>query len=166
MENLVHLAKACQDIENIHFLILGNGSERKNLEELVQKNNLPNLELRKGVSHQEYFNLVQLADVGLISLSEDFTIPNIPSKALSYYNAKKPILASIDRNTDFGKIMEDLNVGLWAEATNTEELKTKLVALYESAELRKKMGENGYRYMRDNLTSSITYKTVLREAGL
>lgn len=163
MENIVDLAIACKDIPDILFLIFGYGSEYESIRNLIQKKNVTNMELRDGVGHKEYFKLVQIADVGLISLNENFTIPNTPSKALSYYNAKKPILASIDLNTDFGTDLEKINAGLWGEAGNTLQLKDKLMLLYHNEELRKQMGENGYTYMKSQLSSQIAYETVIRE---
>lgn len=163
MENIVDLAIACSDFEDIVFLIIGRGNKRKSLEELVARKNVKNIILKDSLPSHEYFKVVQMADVGLISLSEDFTIPNIPSKALSYYNAKKPILASIDSNTDFGQILEENHTGLWCEAGNTEELKNKLLLLYHDPSLRKTMGENGHRYMKENLSSEIIYNTIIDE---
>ncbi|WP_150451206.1 glycosyltransferase family 4 protein [Arenibacter lacus] len=163
LENIVDLAIACRDKSDILFLIFGYGSEYDSIRNLIQKKNVTNMELRDGVGHKEYFKLVQIADVGLISLNENFTIPNTPSKALSYYNAKKPILASIDLNTDFGTDLEKINAGLWAEAGKTTQLKEKLMILYQNEELRRQMGENGYIYMKTQLSSQIAYDTILRE---
>lgn len=164
MENIVYLAMACNDMPDIQFLIVGKGNERKSLENLIASNKITNIELRESIPAHQYFKLVQVADVGLISLSEDFTIPNIPSKALSYYNAKKPILASIDKNTDFGKILEDHGTGLWAEAGNTLQLKEKLMVLYNDPVLRTKMGENGRRYMEDELSAKTAYQTLVDQS--
>ena len=163
LDNIVRLAEACIDREEFMFLIFGNGSERANLDKLVQSKSLKNLRVSDSLQQTKYMKWVQMADVGLISLSEKFTIPNIPSKALSYYNTKTPILASIDVNTDFGRILESLNTGFYAQAGNTEELKAKLIALYESKALRKEMGENGFAYMRDELSSNKAYQTVIHE---
>lgn len=163
LENIVNLAEACLAHEEFIFLIMGNGSERQSLEKLVASKSLRNLQLRDGLPQSEYMKWVQMADVGLISLSEKFTIPNIPSKALSYYNTKTPILASIDMNTDFGKILEDLNTGLWAEAGNTRDLKEKLMILYHDEKLRMEMGENGYNYMKEYLSSYRAYTTVVEQ---
>jgi len=151
---------------DILFLIIGGGNEEGSLKKLIEEKNLQNMQLKNGLPQKEYLNWVQMADVGLISLSEKFTIPNIPSKVLSYYNTKTPILASIDKNTDFGNILDELNVGVWAEAGNTSALKEKLMLLYDNSELRKKMGENGYVYMKDHLSSEIALKIVLKQTKL
>lgn len=165
MENIVDLAIDCKDKKDIVFIIIGGGNEQKNLKNLVKEKKVVNIQLRDGLPHKEYMQWVQMADVGLISLSEKFTIPNIPSKALSYYNTKTPILASIDRNTDFGAIIEKLNVGVWAEAGNTKALKEKLLLLYNDAELRSQMGKNGYVYMKEYLSSEIALKIVLDQVS-
>ena len=165
LENIVALAEACQDKKDILFLIMGGGNERKNLEELIASKDLDNIQVRDGVPQNEYMKWVQMADVGLISLSEKFTIPNIPSKSLSYYNSKTPILASIDLNTDYGQLLDDLNLGVWAEAGKTTLLKQKLLLLYADPELRKTMGQNGWNYMKNNLSSAHAYDIVIRETG-
>jgi len=163
LENIVDLAIACQDEKEILFLIMGSGNERENLELLIEEKDVKNLWLKDGLPQKEYMKWVQMADVGLISLSEKFTIPNIPSKALSYYNTKTPMLASIDRNTDFGSIVDTLEVGFWEEAGKTQELKKKLLQLKNSPQLRSKMGENGYNYMINELSSKKAYDTIINE---
>ena len=163
LDNIVRLAEACSDKEEFMFLIFGNGSERANLDKLVETKSLKNLRVSDSLQQTKYMKWVQMADLGLISLSEKFTIPNIPSKALSYYNTKTPILASIDENTDFGRILESLNTGFWSQAGNTKELKSKLIALYENKKLRKEMGENGHAYMKECLSSHNAYLTVINE---
>lgn len=166
LENIVDLAITCQEERDILFLIMGSGNERQNLENLIESKNIKNLWLRDGLPQKEYMKWVQMADVGLISLSEKFTIPNIPSKALSYYNTKTPILASIDQNTDFGTILEDKEVGVWSEAGQTKALKEKLLTLFNNPELRLQMGENGYQYMQEELSSEKAYLTIIDEIEL
>jgi glycosyltransferase involved in cell wall biosynthesis len=163
MENIVALAKACEDIPDIFFFIVGGGNEKDNLEKQIVSEQLNNIKIQGYLSREAYFNVLQTAHVGLISLSEDFTIPNYPSKALVYLNAKVPILASVDLNTDFGRHMEEIDAGLWAEAGKTQELKEKLLLLYNDTELRKQMGENGYNYMKSNLLTSMASKKLIEK---
>ena len=161
MENIVKLAKACSDIKDIYFLIFGDGSENENLKRIVSKSRLTNFQMHDYLEDDKYNRVLQIADVGLISLSEDFTIPNIPSKALAYYNAKKPILAAIDNQTDMGPILESIGAGVWAEANNTQKLKEKLLLLYKNDNLRREMGQKGYDYLKNNLTTAKAYETII-----
>ena len=51
--------------------------------------------------------LANSCDVGLIFLDKRFTIPNFPSRLLSYMQASMPVLAATDVNTDIGKVIEE-----------------------------------------------------------
>jgi glycosyltransferase involved in cell wall biosynthesis len=161
MENIIELAKICQKIPEIVFFIIGTGTEKQKLTDLVQKENLANVILEDKIPKTDYNDLLRLSDVGLISLSEEFTIPNFPSKVLSYFGNKKPVLASVDLNTDFGTILEEVKAGYWAEAGATKDLKKKLLLLYHDENLRAQMGENGYTYMEENLLPNKAYKTII-----
>ena len=136
LENIVELAKSCSEIQDLDFYFIGNGTEKEKITNIVKTNKMTNMIFKNTIPKRDYKQLLRAADIGLISLSEDFTIPNFPSKVLSYFGAKKPGLASIDLQTDFGKMLEETNSGLWAEAGNTALLKDKLMMLYSNKELR------------------------------
>jgi glycosyltransferase involved in cell wall biosynthesis len=161
IENIIELARNCQEHADIVFFIIGTGTEKPLLTKLVNEWKLTNVILEEKIPKTDYNKLLRHADVGLISLSEDFTIPNFPSKVLSYFGNKKPVLASIDLSTDFGIILEQTGSGLWAEAGKTSLLKVKLLELYNNPELRQKMGESGYKYMKDNLLPENAYDTIM-----
>ena len=67
---------------------------------------------------EDYDNMVGACDVGLIFLDHRFTIPNFPSRLLSYMQAKLPVLACTDANTDIGKVIVDGGFGWWCESDN------------------------------------------------
>lgn len=163
LENIVELAKNCTEYKNILFLILGGGTEERKLQELILKFNLGNMQLINRLPKKEYIQVLAAADVGLISLSEDFTIPNFPSKVLTYFGLKKPVLASLDLSTDFGQMLEKTKSGLWSEAGNTADFKKNLEYLYNNQSARELMGKNGYEYMKSHLTPNIAYKTIIEK---
>lgn len=161
MENILDLAKNCQELEDLVFLIIGGGTELTKIQQLVRAMNLKNVVIREGLPKTEYSKILRLADIGLISLSEDFTIPNFPSKVNSYYALKKPVLASVDVHTDFGVIQERINCGFWSEAGDTAAFKENLLKLYHNEDLRRELGKNGYDYMVNNLLPSHAYNRVI-----
>ncbi len=163
LENIVELAKNCIEYKDILFLILGSGTEEGKLRGLISKFDLSNMLLINRLPKKEYIQVLAAADVGLISLSEDFTIPNFPSKVLTYFGLKKPVLASLDLSTDFGQMLEKTKSGLWSEAGNTMDFKKNLEYLYNNQAERELMGENGYEYMSSHLTPDIAYKTIIEK---
>lgn len=163
MENIIALAKECSDIDDLVFFIVGRGTERDKIAQLAKNLNLKNVLIKSSLPRPDYNKILQLADIGLISLNEDFTIPNFPSKVTSYYGYKKPVLASVDKNTDFGEIQEQIKCGFWSEAGDTGALKKNLLKLYRSKELRIEMGQNGYTYMHDNLLPKHAYGIIMEK---
>ncbi|MCL6266223.1 glycosyltransferase family 4 protein [Flagellimonas myxillae] len=162
LENVIELAKRCREIEDLVFYLVGRGSQQKKIAKMIADSKLNNVILKEHLPKSDYNALLRVADIGLISLHEDFTIPNYPSKVLSYYQFKKPVLASVDVNTDFGRFQEEINCGLWSEAGDTEAFKENLLKLYSDAKLREKLGQNGYDYMINNLTPGHAYNTVIQ----
>lgn len=161
IENIVTLAKEYIDKGDIVFLIIGSGARKKHLERLVADNGLENVLIRDQLPRLDYQQLVYNSDVGLISLNEKFTIPNIPSKTLSYFNAKIPVLAAIDAHTDYGKILDDSGAGLWSLTGDMEKYKQNFDRLYNDPALRRQMGENGYAYLLRFLSVDKAYDTII-----
>jgi hypothetical protein len=118
--------------------------------------------IHRTIPKQEYQDLLSVCDVGLISLHEDFTIPNIPSKALDYFNVGIPVLASLDRATDFGQILDEESCGLWSYAGDHQLFHENLIKLYQSPDLTSTMGQNGNTYFKQFLTTEIAYNTILK----
>lgn len=165
LENVLTLAQAAMAYPDIVFLLLGEGVQMNRISGLIEKQNISNIYLNSTIPKQEYQDLISICDIGLISLNQDFTIPNIPSKALDYLNVGLPILASLDKATDFGSILDRYNLGLWVHATQPEELIEKLLNLYHNKELRETMGKNGKAYFNKYLLPDIAYNTIIQQVS-
>lgn len=163
LENVILLAESVRHLEDLVFLIIGWGSEKERIVNLAKQKNLENIIFLDSVTRIEFSNILKMADIGLISLNRDFTIPNYPSKANAYYKFKIPVLAAVDKNTDFGRIQEQIGCGFWSESGDTEAFKDNLLKLYKDEELRTRMGLMGYEYMRENLTPEIAYKRIANQ---
>ena len=160
IENVVSLARECQEYRDIVFFLVGRGTEKPKIGKLVEELGLDNVILRDNLPRYDYNRVLNMADVGLISLSEDFTIPNFPSKVNSYFSLKKPVLASLDLATDFGDMLERQDCGLWSEAGDVQAFKDNLIKLYSDPELRRNFGQNGYDYLLNNLLPHHAYEII------
>lgn len=166
VENVVDLAEACMDYPDIVFLLLGRGPHIEQVKKDVEIKKICNVVFQDFLPKEDYNQLLASCDVGLISLNEKLSIPNIPSKTLSYFNLSVPVVASIDRNTDYGKYLEAAGGGLWSYAGDTEQFKENLLKLYHSPELRKQMGENAYRFYMENMLPEKAYQTITGKLGI
>ncbi len=112
----------------------------------------------------DYDLLVQSCDIGMIFLDHRFTIPNYPSRLLSYLEYKMPILAATDRNTDIGRIAEDNGYGVWCESNDVNAF-TELVDKFVSQVDIKQMGEKGYDFLMKNYTVDRSYYQIFNRVG-
>lgn len=158
---LVDVAEKIKEKKDIIFLIVGDGTEKEKFRKMVQNKNLSNIKLLDQLPRDEYSKLLKECDLGLVSLSDRFSIPNIPSRTLSYWSLKIPVLAAIDKNTDYGDILNKCEGGLWSEMGNSDAYITNLLLFYEHPEIRRQMGKNGYNYLIKELNSENAYKTII-----
>ena len=153
----------CMDVvkgrTDCHFVVIGTGTEYDKLEAWYNDNLNLNVKLMKGLPKADYDLLVRSCDVGLIFLDHRFTIPNYPSRLLSYLENKMPVLCATDVNTDIGKIAEENGYGYWCESVKPEDF-TALVDKMLAAD-RKAMGERGYEFLKKNYTVERTYNVIV-----
>ena len=107
----------------------------------------------------DYDLLVKSCDVGLIFLDHRFTIPNYPSRLLSYLENKMPVLCATDVNTDIGKIAEKNGYGYWCESVKPEDFTAMVDKMLASD--RKAMGEKGYEFLKNNYLVEHTYNAIM-----
>ena len=147
--------------ENCFFCIVGSGTESRLLKKWYAKRKPLNVLVKDILPKQDYDLLVRTADVGMIFLDRRFTIPNFPSRLLSYLEAKLPILLATDINTDIGRIAEYNKFGLWAESGDLIRFNKHLEYLIANVALRESMGNNGYRFLQKNYTVDKTADIIL-----
>lgn len=156
---LIECLRAAKDVD-AYFLIVGDGTEYGKLEAFVNDEHPQNVMLMKRLPKEEYDTMIGSCDVGMIFLDHRFTIPNFPSRLLSYMQAKIPVLAVTDPNTDIGKVIVDGGFGWWCESNNTSSFlrKTNNVINLDL----KKYGEKGFTVLKDKYTADCSMFTILK----
>lgn len=149
---LLSLIELYRDRDDIVFLIVGDGTEKETVLRTIEEKRLTNAIMKDRLPSREFDRLARECDIGLINLDRRFTIPNIPSKVLSYFKASIPVLASVDRSTDFGRLLDDAGAGLWSITGDLESYRQNFETLVSNAGLRREMGLNGRRFLQMELT--------------
>lgn len=164
VENIADLAKHYSSNDNIRFVIIGKGVKKDALQEMVKQQGLNNIIFLDFMPRNEYLKFVKSADIGLISIHGNNAAPTCPSKILSYMSLKIPVLALINRNSDYGQVFLDQpGAGLWAVADDKEHVYAQFDKLYASQDLRKEMGEQGYKFYCENLTTERAYSEIIKQ---
>ncbi|MCM1060385.1 MAG: glycosyltransferase family 4 protein [Eubacterium sp.] len=155
---IIECLRKCQNIDNVFFLIVGNGTEYGKLKEFLDKEKPHNAMLLKYMPKDEYDKMIAACDAGLIFLDHRFTIPNFPSRLLSYMQAKLPVLAATDVSTDIGKIIVDGGFGWWCESNDTNKF-YNIINNIDYSQLSA-MGQKSMQYLADNYCVKLSYKII------
>ena len=156
---LIECLEANKRRMDCYFFVVGSGTEYPRLEAWYNHNVNLNVKLMKGLPKADYDLLVKHSDVGLIFLDHRFTIPNYPSRLLSYLEYKVPIICATDVNTDIGKIAEENGYGFWCESNSVDAFNAILDKMIKSD--RKAMGEKGYQFLKENYLVEHTYNAIM-----
>lgn len=148
-----------KDNPDIFFLIVGEGTEYAKLDAWYKKENPANVKLMPRLIKEDYDRLVAACDVGLIFLDHRFTIPNFPSRLLSYMQAKLPVLCCTDPNTDIGKVCVDGGFG-WSCESNDPAGFTQQVQAALASDLPQ-MGQIGFDYLNEHYTAKKGSEIIL-----
>lgn len=157
---LIECLEANANRTDCHFLIIGTGTELSRLLQWYDSKHPKNVTVMKGLPKAEYDELVRTCDVGLIFLDHRFTIPNYPSRLLSYLENKMPVLCATDPNTDMGRIAEENGYGYWCESISVEAFTAILDKMIHAD--RKEMGEKGYQFLKENYLVEHTYNAIMK----
>lgn len=160
IDYLVKCLDANKKRTDCYFVVVGSGTHYDLISEWYKENKDCNVKLMQSLPKSDYDLLVKSCDVGLIFLDHRFTIPNYPSRLLSYLENKMPVLCATDVNTDIGRIAEENGYGFWCESVKPEDF-TALVDKILSSD-RKEMGEKGYEFLKANYLVEHTYKAIMR----
>lgn len=157
---LIECLEANSSRDDCHFLVIGTGTELPYLMQWFEEKHPKNVTVMKGLPKAEYDELVGTCDVGMIFLDHRFTIPNYPSRVLSYLENKMPVLCATDPNTDMGRIAEENGYGYWCESNSVDAFTTILNKMIHAN--RKVMGEKGYQFLKKYYTVENTYSAIIK----
>lgn len=159
---LIDCLKANRNNKEVYFVIAGSGTEFNKLKNYFESEQPFNAQLFPQLPKDDYEILANSCDVGLIFLDKRFTIPNFPSRLLSYMQASMPVLAATDVSTDVGRVIEQGDFGFWCESDSSkvETFNEKLKLLCDK-KLREHMGSNAREYLLNNYTVEHSYKIIM-----
>jgi len=156
------------EINDVEFLLLGNGPEMSKLREFVNKSNLSKNIIFKGwVQREKIPEFLATSSIGIGPLRiTDVTKGALPIKVLEYMASSLPILAM--KGTLPEDILKDKINGY--AITDSKELAQKIIYILKNDDLREQMGKNSNKMVQkfdwENVTNDIInqYKKILMKS--
>lgn len=117
---------------SIAFIFAGHGNKKEGLKKFIIENKLENIFVFDFLSGQEFNDALQISDLFVVSLTNGLSGLAVPSKTYSYYQAQKPVLAIMEKNTDIAKEIIEYQAGFSIENGQVEKLSSELLELCEN----------------------------------
>jgi glycosyltransferase involved in cell wall biosynthesis len=160
LDFLIETIDKCNN-NNAFFLIVGNGTKFKEINNWFIKKKPRNAKLIHLLAKPDFDKLLLACDVGMIFLHTNFTIPNFPSRLLSYLNAGLPVIAATDAHTDIGKAIEDANCGYWTKTGDIQKM-LKFIDKFVSDDLNLSlMNINAKSLLSTKYDVKLSYKLII-----
>lgn len=157
---IIECLKSQKNNPDAFFLIVGSGTEFGKLQAWFDEAKPANMKLMQSLPKEDYDCMVAACDVGMIFLDHRFTIPNFPSRLLSYMQAGLPVLCCTDPNTDIGKIVVDGGFGWWCESNDVgvfKEIAEKICTVDRTI-----MKESAIAYLNENYSAVQSFRTIIK----
>lgn len=154
MDMLMGVAKELETEKGIHFVLVGNGAYKEELEKEIASRNINNVTLLPFQPYEEISHVFSLGDVGLVISKPGVGENSVPSKTWSIMSASRPVLASFDEN-ELKEIIEKYDCGYFTAAGDKESFKKAILSLYGDRERCCRLGRNGRKFVIDNLTREV-----------
>lgn len=148
LEYLVEAGKILKDYKDILILIVGEGGEKEKLQKMAE--GYDNIKFLPAIPKRQVQSLLSLVDACYIGLGNKnvYKYGVSANKIFDYMYAGKPIIHAINTKND---IVTMANCGMSVEAENPKAIAEAILKLYNMSQgERKKLGENGKKYVIEN----------------
>ncbi|HDZ9686440.1 TPA: glycosyltransferase, partial [Vibrio cholerae] len=109
--NLLKLANEMKDVNQAHFLFVGQGDSFQQMIEYCELNKLTNVTYMPSVEQDVYEQILGQVDVGMVCLAESHSVNHHPGKVLGYMKYSLPILACLNRGNDLIELINNSKSG-------------------------------------------------------
>jgi colanic acid biosynthesis glycosyl transferase WcaI len=149
IEYILGAAKLLEEHREIHFLFVGDGSERRALEQKRDLMRLSNVTFLDAVSIDRLPPYYSIAEVGLSSLT-NIPLHNgaRPSKILPVLASGKPLIFAGCGET--ARLIERANAGIVVPPENSEILASAILQLLGNPGLTEELGRNARQFVEAN----------------
>ena len=162
LEHIIQsLPSIVSKIKNVQLVLVGDGEERDNLEQLVSDLELNDVVIFEGWKKQsEIKSYLKAANIGLVPFRRTPQTDNSSSnKLFQYMYYQLPIVAT--NCNSIKRIVETEHCGIVYESENVKQFEKSILTLYNNTKLRKTFGKNGYSAVLEKYNWKIAAKEML-----
>ena len=150
LDLLVGAARSYRHRDDVVFVVNGEGSARRELEESAA--GLPNLVFVGYQPAERLDEVLASADIHVVVLREGLARSSVPSKIYSILAAGRPVVASVDPRTELPRLITEAACGAAVAPDDQPAFDAAIEALLDDPVGREAMGRRGRAYVEGCMT--------------
>jgi len=155
-----------QNIENVEFIVIGNGIRKKELLDEFSVEDQKNIKIFPFQPNEIFNDIISASHVHLVTLKEELAGIAVPSKIYGILAAGRPVIAMVPEHSEIAFIVKEENCGYVIKPDDLTGLYNAIQLLKSNENLAIKFGENSRKAFEKKYTTRIIaerYKTVLKQ---
>jgi colanic acid biosynthesis glycosyl transferase WcaI len=165
-EIVVDAAEKLTSIENLLFLVIGEGSRQAGLARRARERQVANLRFLPTQPGETIPEMLASADVFVLTTKPGVGKTSFPARVYGFLLAARPVVASVDADSDTARLLDEAGAGLVTTPGNVEDFCRAIVTLYHDASARERLGRGGADFMARHYSPDAVadqYDKLLRE---
>jgi colanic acid biosynthesis glycosyl transferase WcaI len=161
---VLEAAAALTDEPDLAFVINGGGVARPALERAAR--GLPNVHFVDMQPAERLPEVLAAADIHLVPLKRGLAHASVPSKTYSILAAGRPLLASVDADSEVARLVQRQGCGIAVPPEDAESITKAVRRLIQSPETMRTMGQAARRFVENWVSPSAVahaYEELFRE---
>jgi colanic acid biosynthesis glycosyl transferase WcaI len=150
----VRAAEKLSPIRNLRLVIIGGGSKLDALAGETRARHLENVIFLPTQPGEVLPEMLASADVFVLTTRAGVGKTSFPARIYNYLLAARPVVASIDTDSDTAQMVREARVGLVTTPGDVEEFCAAITTLYHDGSARERMGLRGAEFMRRHYSAN------------
>ncbi len=146
-EHLVEAAEKLGSLRNLWFLVIGGGSKQADLARLARERGLKNFQFLPTQPGEVLAEMLAAADVLVLTTKPGVGKSSFPGRIYNFLLAARPVIVSIDADSDTARLVREAGAGLVTAPGNVEDFCQALTTLYHDASWRERLGRSGAEFI-------------------
>lgn len=165
-EIVVDAAEKLVSIEDLLFLVIGEGSKQADLARRARERRVANLRFLPTQPGETLPEMLASADVFVLTTKPGVGKTSFPGRVYAFLLAARPVVASVDADSDTARLLEEAGAGLITTPGKVEDFCRAIVTLYHDASARERLGCRGAEFMARRYSADAVadqYDKLLRQ---
>ncbi|MDF1547120.1 MAG: glycosyltransferase family 4 protein [Bacteroidales bacterium] len=142
VESLIEVARVLRNVNDIKFVIIGDGWNKALIEKRISEFGLINCLLLPFQPSNMFRHSLSAADIGVVSVTSAASKVCAPSKTYNLINLEIPLLCITDHETELAKIVNSNEIGKVCNNSQYEEMAEFILSFKNDCSLYQSISDN------------------------